>query len=348
MKPFAVAVAMLLVTPPLLAQTPAGPMTPERATWDSARFAWEAGRYPDALAALERLLAGAAADSLVREVALLTGEYYTTRELAPDGQRVRWSADGRWASFESGAGAERRISFVPIGAAGGRETAVAGFGAAFAPAGTEVAYFRVTETRDLTRLRAQVDSAMVTRNFEAVQRARRELALVEARLATIRVRDLGSGRERSVSAPRDLAKTAIAWAPDGRSLLVTGTREGRRDPLLYSLADGAAVPFDTTAGPKQNLQPVPGTSRIVYVSGPRVVVHDFASGESRAFTGTQPAVSADGSTMAWIVREGSRATLMVREETPQRSISSFSEGSLVPGENSWLVICSRRASATCM
>ncbi|MDQ2669931.1 MAG: hypothetical protein M3Y31_04805, partial [Gemmatimonadota bacterium] len=86
MKCFLAAAAMVFITPSMVAQTPA--REPAGVTWDSARFAWEAGEYPAALEILDRLLAGSGADSMVRLAALLTGEYYTTRELAPDGRRL--------------------------------------------------------------------------------------------------------------------------------------------------------------------------------------------------------------------------------------------------------------------
>ncbi|HVJ99608.1 MAG TPA: hypothetical protein VM365_02045, partial [Gemmatimonadales bacterium] len=69
---------LLLALPgALVAQMPA------RVALDSARYAWEAGRYPEALQRLERILTGPARDSMLASIALLTGELYRTRELAP-------------------------------------------------------------------------------------------------------------------------------------------------------------------------------------------------------------------------------------------------------------------------
>ena len=45
---------------------------PGRIAFDSAAYAWEAGRYPEALERLRRLLAGPARDTLLEPIALLT------------------------------------------------------------------------------------------------------------------------------------------------------------------------------------------------------------------------------------------------------------------------------------
>ena len=63
---------------------------PGRIAFDSAAYAWEAGRYPEALERLQRLLAGPARDTLLEPIALLTGELYRTRELAPSGAPSCW------------------------------------------------------------------------------------------------------------------------------------------------------------------------------------------------------------------------------------------------------------------
>ena len=273
MKRAFIAAAMLLVTPPLMAQAPPPQVTPAGTTWDSARFAWEAGRYPEALSALTALLAQAPGDGLVRAVALLTGEYFVTREVAADGRRIGWSPDGRWAAFESGTGTERRTTVIGMSETDGRRSVVVpGSGAAFSPGG-EIAYIAAS--------------------------------------GGVRVRDPGSRRERTITMPDGLSPAALAWGPDGRTLLVTGTPQGGAEPLLYRVSNDVAVPLDTTRGAKRSVQAVPATGSIVYTSGPRVVVRNLASGEVRAFSGAAPAVSADGSTIAWIAREGATSRLMV-------------------------------------
>src|SRR5687767_11766886 len=74
------------------------------ARFDTAFVAWQRGDYPTALAGLERLLTSADGERALESIALLTGELFRTIPVAPDGQTLRWSADGRFASFTTNGG----------------------------------------------------------------------------------------------------------------------------------------------------------------------------------------------------------------------------------------------------
>ncbi len=52
--------------------------TSARVGFDSAQYAWQAGRYVEALGRLERLLTGPTWDSLLAPIAQITGEPYRT------------------------------------------------------------------------------------------------------------------------------------------------------------------------------------------------------------------------------------------------------------------------------
>ena len=98
----------VLIGPVLALQGTAVAQTPGRVAFDSARYAWEAGRYPEALERLERLLTGPHHDSLLAPIALLTGELYRTRELATDASDPRWNPDGARLAYEIGGDSVRR------------------------------------------------------------------------------------------------------------------------------------------------------------------------------------------------------------------------------------------------
>src|SRR5687768_10307209 len=90
----------------------AAPLTAQpaaQARYDSAYVAWRTGDYPNALARLERLLSSSDGARFREPIALLTGELYRTATVAPDGANLRWSADGKYASFTTGGG---RVSHV--------------------------------------------------------------------------------------------------------------------------------------------------------------------------------------------------------------------------------------------
>ena len=57
---------------------------------------------------LERILTGPARDSMLASIALLTGELYRTRELAPDASDPRWSPTGALLAYEIGGDSARR------------------------------------------------------------------------------------------------------------------------------------------------------------------------------------------------------------------------------------------------
>jgi hypothetical protein len=156
MIPRIAVLAPCLAVPALLAaQTspPPPPAPPPTApSFDSAAVAWDQGNYPDALARLARLMAAPDAERHRRAVALLTGELFVTRELAPDGRKVQWSPDGRYAVIETGV----PMTFVPtpppttarilllrlVGDSLARVHELAGGGAVFSDGGRMLVYLR--------------------------------------------------------------------------------------------------------------------------------------------------------------------------------------------------------------
>ena len=112
------------------------------APWDSVQVAWDAGDFPQALRRMQRLLAAGDAERWLERAALLTGEMFVTREIAPDGRAPRWSPGGRYASWEVGTGAQRRTVIARITEEGTAERVaeLAGGALAFAPGDGFAAY----------------------------------------------------------------------------------------------------------------------------------------------------------------------------------------------------------------
>jgi hypothetical protein len=94
------------------------------APYDSALYAWEGGRYTDALRRLDGLLAGSKSYRYRVPVALLTGELYMTTTLTNDGRSVRWSPDGAYASYTTGTAAGAVTHVVALSSTGVREAGV--------------------------------------------------------------------------------------------------------------------------------------------------------------------------------------------------------------------------------
>src|SRR5699024_6393757 len=145
-----------------------------------------------------------------------------------------------------------------------RQTAIAGRSLVFSPSGTEAAYLTVTETPGMARARAQADSAQAARDVNAFRRARGELARPEGEPATVRMRNLRTGREREIATP-GLARQALAWAADGATLYLVGepvAQPGRTN--IYALGrSGAPVPVVDAPGLRTGLFAAPGGRYLV-------------------------------------------------------------------------------------
>ena len=316
-----VTIAAALILP--LASTPAPAQTQARpsadrvsATVDSVTDLWAVGRYPAALERLDALLASADGARALAPVALLTGELFHTDSLAADGREVRWSPDGRFAAFMTGTGPEARTMLIDM-AGNRRQAAIAGRGLVFSPSGSEAAYLTVTETAAMAQARAQVDSAQAARDVNAFRRARGELARLESETATVRVRDLRTGREREIASP-GLARQALAWAADGTTLYLVGgpmAQPGRTN--VYALGrSGTTVAVVDAAGLRTGLFAAPGGRYLVLIEASAVTVRDLSDKTSRSFPARSYAASADGTTIAFVQRDSGSNVLTTLRLTP--------------------------------
>jgi Tol biopolymer transport system component len=269
------AAVMLLAAGPLLAPHPlqgqvGGPI--RDAAYDSAFFAWEAGDYPDALARLERLLAGPRGASLLRPAAELTGELFLTVELAEDGRAIRWSPDSRHVAFEVGTGAQRRTHVHEVQAGGTRQVALLeGAGAAFDGQG--------------------------------------RVAWAGGAPGSVSVRDLAGGRVTQVPAP-GLTIQSITFRPgDGSIYVVAPSGPGSSD--VFRLGAGAPQRVTRGEGTKTAPVWLSGDRVLYLVDRQSFAIEDLEGGAVRAFSGTGVTVSADGSTVAWISQSGGVSVLQV-------------------------------------
>ncbi len=277
-----------------------------RAQYDSAYFAWDRGDYPAALRHAERVLVAPGGEALVGRVAMLTGEKYRVRQLAPDGHALRWSPDGAIAIYEVGSGSVATTHLVEVGPESVREVAVLdGRGAAVSPDGNSVAYLQVPETRALTAARAAEQAAMAARDFAAVRAARAELARLEAEAARIMVRELSTGQERERPAPGP-HRLGLLFTGDGSLVLVGADPASPGRAGLYLVPErGEPRALAPRLGTDARVVTPVGQRRILQtVSGDQFAVVEVPSGRVVArIDGASPAVSADGSTVAYLSRE---------------------------------------------
>ncbi|HSK20026.1 MAG TPA: M20/M25/M40 family metallo-hydrolase [Longimicrobiales bacterium] len=275
-----------------------------QAAFDSAYYAWQAGTYADALTQLDRLLSGPDAHRWLEPAAILTGELYSTVELAADGRSVAWSPDGRHVSWETGSGVDRRAHVARIEdgrVAGGIE--LEGHSPAFDGA-SRVYYITVPDSPELAAARAAVTAAVESRNSQESFRARSRVSQLEAAAARLMVRDAAGGAAAQVDLG-GIIPQAVVMRPGDAGLHVLGAPAGAGDTNhLYRIADGAAQQLTTAEGPKRDVVFLTGERLLYGIDRQSFAIQDLATSTVTTHQGTQVTVSGDGSTVAFVRQDG--------------------------------------------
>ncbi len=262
--------------------------------YEHAVEAWDKGNYPDALARLMRIMRSTDAPNYRDRIALLTGELFRTTELALDGRLPRWSPDGRWAAFETGASRGRVTRIVAISGPPTVGLQVSGAGLVFSSNG-QVAYLDSTD------------------------------ALV--------LRDLPSGTERRMATAGRLVASLI-WSSDGRALYAVGVDSAnQRGTRIFAIDDeGAVTTIADDDSVKTAVVAIPGGRFLMYAVGGRspfargpqggpppqasgFALLDLTTRTTRFIVGSAPTASADGTTIAWAAREGGDYTIVTMSLT---------------------------------
>ena len=238
------------------------------AALQSAALAWERGDYIAALTTYQDLLAGPDAERALEPIALQTGELYRTTELTSDGTAPQIAGNGRYATYETGAGRSRvtRLVALPAGTAapgGVRQIAeLHGYGAAFSLDGGRLAYLKVSPSPALAAAYAELERA------PAAERNMR-LAALNARSAAeavITVRDLASGSETELKTD-EMVKGSLVFGAGNVLLFAGASAAGGSPQQLYSIAEGrAATALTTGAGDKAPVLSNSSGDRVVMVT----------------------------------------------------------------------------------
>jgi len=308
-----------------------GQQTP-RPDLDTAMLAWDRGDYVAALTAFKALLTAPGGEKWLEPIALQTGELFLTRDVTLDGANPRFSHDGRFVAYESGSGASRVTRVVEPGAGMRVVAEVKGHSLTFLPPGDRVAYLKLLPSDDLARAQAVRDEARVR--------------WLQYKHVDIVTRNLATDQER-VCPTDGLLKSAVVPSADGRLLYVTGAREDdpsrsdiykvavdcdhpvaiTKEPgykvgvvvdprgavLLYGTA--ASNPFAKPADSPRGAAPAGGGRGGRRGAGGRgqsgsFAVFDLKTGTATMVTGTSPVLSADGTTLAYLSREGDETVIM--------------------------------------
>ena len=322
--------------------------------FETATLAWDRGDYVTALVAYKNLLSAPGGERWLEPIALQAGELFETREVTADGASPRFSPDGRFVAYETGAGTGR-VTRVVESATGFRVVAeVKGHSLAFLPPSDRVAFLKTRPSEELTQAQAELDKAGQTpARFAAQQR----LNWLQLKHVDVVTRSLPTGQEQ-VCPTDGLLKASVIANSDGRTIYVVGARED--DPSrsdIYSIPVDCGQPVAVTKEPgyKTGVQVDPRGTFILYApitanpfarpvatpagapgagggrggagggaggaggGGGRVAggqggsfaVLDLKTGSTTTVSGTTPVLSADGSTLAYVVRGTDENTLMV-------------------------------------
>lgn len=280
------------------------------ARWDSASVAWDVGDYPDALNRLQSLLRGPGAVQYLRSAALLTGEWFQTTEIARPDQFViritpaaalpRWSPDGRYFAFEQtdAAGIRTHIhsgsgpGFAPL-------AQVPGWSLSFAPGGRQAIYIRVRETAELRRARQAVSAAG---NAQEAARARTVVGEIEQRTGEIVLRDLSTGRERTIVGPR-VPRTAVMFESDDAILLAAqGSEAAGLELYRIATTNGASTRLPVRTTFQAVLAPLMSDHLLVASDQNSFAIINTRTGDAVPFNGTTPTPSADGRHVVYLTR----------------------------------------------
>lgn len=278
-----IALTLAIVTP-----TVAYAQAKSASEYDTAVESWDKGNYPDALERLTRIMRSADANDYRDRIALLTGELFKTTGLALDGRAPRWSADGRWAAFEVGAGRARVTRIQSMSPGPSLAAQVAGSGLVFSANG-RAAYLDSTDTPV--------------------------------------VRELASGTERKIALNGRLV-FALTYSADGRTLHAVGVDSAnQRGTRIYAMDDAGITTIATDDSVKTSVVAIPGGRFLMYAVGGRspfartsaggppppvsgFALLDLTKRTTRHIAGAAPTVSADGSAIAWAARDGSEYTIV--------------------------------------
>jgi hypothetical protein len=285
--------------------------------WDRAYFAWENGRYIDALEDLKVVLAASDAETFSDRVAELTGEIWQTVEVAKDSRAPRWSPDGRHLSVELGTAADRRIRVLRASEGYATVFEAPGFAPSFASDGRSVAWLKAGPTGRPSIQWRRLDGGAIEEialdagaatSLTLMGRSPLRALVITGTLgdsmATLRMRDLTGqdGSWRTITVPGGQPVEIVRSANAQVAMVMTGRRGAfaRQIPGFAATAriDGFSAIADAALNGGQ--------------LGPRV-------------PSTGAVISADGSTTAFLATEGDRTLVLVRrDDAPVAIIHSSS------------------------
>jgi hypothetical protein len=286
---------------------------------DSAALAWDRGDYVAALTTYLQVLDSASSDEVLEAIALQTGELFQTTELTTDGDAPQFSRDGRYLAYETGTVPARTIQLAAVAEPRKALATLQGYRAAFSPDSRSLAYLKIVSTPALEQAAAALDVGPPGGRTQRLNALNAQVAL-DARLV---VRDLASGTESELDTGQ-MRKQSLAFTSKG--VVFAGAPADGGTSQIYAASTGAAPSALTTGEGEKVLGEIDSTGAALTFTvrqpgagrggGGGQGTQTFrlltiAAGKTTTINGSAPAFSADGASLAYVVRAGNENRLVV-------------------------------------
>ena len=320
--------------------------------WEQSLDAWDSGNFVTALEDFKKILNRPKAEDYFQHIALITGELYKTTEISEDGSSVKFSPGDKYISYQTG---QNTIHIIDINGENREKIEFEGKNAMFSPDESEVVFLRVQETSEVKKIRRELEELIKEKpgDRRASSGKRREVAWIEALNTKIILRNISSGKETALK-DGGLLKTSVQFNNNGSEIIfvggVPGDTTNRCD--IYAIRKNSADPRSLTSEPgiKGNPVVVNGGNYLIYSilsrspfprppssgtssSGPaqrfrrgsasrEFVIFNLNTGQTTKLNGSNPTVSADGSTLAYTVSaDNSNEIFTAKMDSVSKNIS---------------------------
>jgi len=290
------------------------------AQFDKAIEAWDRGDYIQSLEGFKNLLSRQDAETWFDNIALTTGELYPVREVAPDGQNIRFSPDGLSAVYE--VNQEDRI-FTKIANLKDPQKDIKTI---------EGKNLKLSSDGLLAVYLIKKTSAEALKAFEEAKslsgRGRsRALAQAEMEFSAIAVKNMTSGEEKVLDTG-NLLVTQPLFNSQGNSILFTG--EVANDTTTTSIYE---LPLER--GQLRRLTSDQGFAQSPALAGDRTLIYRISSRNpfSRSFQRTSGTSSQPGSITIQDLKSGSRRTYAAGSYILDRTASNLAYITQLEGQS---------------
>ncbi|MFC1554240.1 M28 family peptidase [candidate division KSB1 bacterium] len=293
----------------------------EKAKFDEAYYAWDAGDYIKALKGFKEILNSSAYSTYLERIALVTGELYHVEELSIDGRALAFSPDGKYAKYEMSSGSSSKSYIVDILSGNSKIAEITGRNLVFSPNSPNIAFLSVKETNDLKEAREALAASG--------RRSSPDVTWLEAVNTELALYDLNTKKQRTIDTG-DLIIVDLAFGADGSAVYFTAGEKGNTANCdIYKVSVSGGDPEKVTdssgfvSGPvcisggryltfsKQTRNPIPQPPAEEAVqpagrggraggrgSGGRApgefIIKDLSSGAETSITGGSVSVSSSG------------------------------------------------------